>query len=128
MNKVLAILIASSLALTGCASNSNNLGSNSKLTTLKKDACDLWYARDTKSDKYMPYFTAIKFQEIAEQDASYNELSRSAFQLFELNYTPSMADTIKPLFLQSMAEVLRHCSSNNFNGITPSPEPSPSGS
>jgi hypothetical protein len=106
---------------TGCTSIFNGDNSDSKLSKLKKEACDSWYSRDTKIDKYMSYLTAIKFQEIAELDAKYDELSISAFSLFQLNSTSSLADTVKPILLKSSAELMRHCSSNNFTGFTPSP-------
>jgi hypothetical protein len=126
--KLILGLVVGSLIFTGCGSDNIEANSDSNLSKLKKEACSLWREKDTNTDRYMSYLAAIKFQEIAEQDSSFNELSKSAFILFSLNSTTTFADTIKPLFLESTSEVIRYCSSNNFLGFTPSPEPSPSGS
>ena len=126
--KVILGLIVCSLILTGCSGDNIDTNSDSNLSKLKKEACSLWSERDTNTYRYMPYLAAIKFQEISEQDSSFNDLSKSAFILFSLNSTATFAETVKPLVLESTAEVIRYCSSNNFLGLTPSPEPSPSGS
>ncbi len=126
--KVIIGLVVGSLILTGCGSDNSNMQSDSKLSSLKKEACSLWTKRDVGIYRFMPYLAAIKFQEIAEQDSSFNDLSKSAFILYSLNSTATFAETVKPLVLESTAEVIRHCSSNSFLGFTPSPEPSPSGS
>ena len=126
--KVILGLVVGSLIFTGCSGDNIEANSDSNLSKLKKEACSLWREKDTNTERYMSYLAAIKFQEIAEQDSSFNELSKSAFILFSLNSTTTFADTIKPLFLESTSEVIRYCSSNNFLGFTPSPEPSPSGS
>ena len=126
--KLILGLVVGSLIFTGCGGDNIEANSDSNLSKLKQEACSLWRERNTNTDRYMSYLAAIKFQEIAEQDSSFNELSKSAFILFSLNSTSTFADTIKPLFLESTSEVIRHCSSNNFLGFTPSPEPSPSGS
>ena len=126
--KIILVLVVGLLILTGCSGEKTDASSDSNLSKLKKEACSLWGERDTNSDRYMTYLAAIKFQKISEQDARFNELSKSAFILLSLNSTATFADSIKPLFLESTSEVIRYCSSNDFLGFTPSPEPSPSGS
>jgi hypothetical protein len=99
----------------GCSADSREENTDVDFTKLKSEACSLWVGKDSSVDRYMPYLAAKKFQQISEIDPQFTELSRAAFVLHSLNYSPTLADSVKPVLLTSVAEVTRYCSSNEFN-------------
>jgi hypothetical protein len=117
--------------LAGCSSNSSKVNSSDSIRELQKEACEEW-AEGISSNtfQWMPMATARKFQRIAEANSDYLQLSRAAFVLNSLNSSEIKynSDAIKTLFIESISEVTRLCTSDEFTSEKTSPSPSPSGS
>lgn len=73
----------------------------------------------------MTLSVAKQFQEIAEQDDRYTELSRAAFYLVIMGKSQNLLNELKPKWFESFAEVYRHCTSNEFLSFDPDATPSP---
>jgi hypothetical protein len=118
-----------SLLVSGCSTNPETIGAKTDINKLKRKACDDWaIARGTGTEP-MPLRVAILFQEIAEQDEKYIDLSKAAFYMAIIGKSENnLLNELKPKYFESIAEVFRHCTSNEFLNYVPSPTPSPSGS
>jgi len=117
--------------VAGCSSDASKVDSSDAIRELKKEACEEWAeAISYNTFQWMPMTTARKFQSIAEDNSDYLQLSRAAFVLNSLNSSEIKynSDAIKTLFIESIAEVTRLCTSDDFTSEKTSPSPSPTGS
>ena len=127
----MSLIGLTSLLLTGCANTAKDDDSGSAFSQLRSQACEEWAdGVSSASFQWMPFSAAKKFQQIAEKDSDYLQLSRAAFHLYTLNSTEIKysTDAIKKLYIESISEVTRLCTSDAFAPETVSPSPSPSGS
>lgn len=115
-----------SLSVAGCSSKTETLETNSILSELKSKACNDWATKTSASR--MTLDVAKLFQRIAEQDSQYVDLSKAAFYLYLTE--PSVGDLrdeLVPQYLESLAEVYRHCTSDAFLSLDSSETPGPEG-
>ena len=126
MNFILVskILIVS-LMVSGCSATAENMETKTDISKLKRQACDDWTNETKKAEASMTLSVAKQFQEIAEQDARYTELSRAAFYLVIMGKSQNLLNELKPKWFESFAEVYRHCTSNEFLSFDPDATPSP---
>jgi hypothetical protein len=126
MNFILVskILIVS-LMVSGCSATAENMETKTDISKLKRQACDDWTNETKKAEASMTLSVAKQFQEIAEQDDRYTELSRAAFYLVIMGKSQNLLNELKPKWFESFAEVYRHCTSNEFLSFDPDATPSP---
>ena len=126
MNFILVskILIVS-LMVSGCSATAENMETKTDISKLKRQACDDWTNETKKAEASMTLSVAKQFQEIAEQDDRYTELSRAAFYLVIMGKSQNLLNELKPKWFESFAEVYRHCTSNEFLSFDPDASPSP---
>ena len=118
------ILIVS-LMVSGCSANTESAATKIDISKLKRQACDDWAIDRKKNEGPLSLSVAILFQQIAEQDDRYTDLSRAAFYMASLSGSQNLLDELKPKWFESFAEVYRHCTSNEFLSYNPDATPSP---
>jgi hypothetical protein len=118
------ILIVS-LMVSGCSATAETMETKTDLNKLKRQACDDWATDRKKNEGPLSLSVAILFQQIAEQDDRYTDLSRAAFYMASLSESQNLLDELKPKWFESFAEVFRHCTSNEFLSYDPKSTPSP---
>lgn len=118
-----AILI--SLLVSGCSTNTESAETRIDISKLKRQACDGWLVGSQKIPGLVSFSVAILFQQIAEQDDRYTELSRAAFYLAIIGKSQNLLDELKPKWFESAAEVYRHCTSDEFLSFDPEATTSP---
>lgn len=132
MKNFTLILIVFALTLTGCSSSENyeqaiseTISTENNISILKRKACEDWAVESKKTEASMSLSVAILFQQIAEQDDRYTELSRAAFYMVTMGRSQNLLNELKPKWFESFAEVYRHCTSNEFLSFDPNVTPSP---
>ena len=126
--RLVSLIGLTSLLLAGCANTAKDDDSGSAFSQLRSQACEEWAdGISSATFQWMPFNAAKKFQQIAEKDSDYLQLSRAAFHLYTLNSTEIKysTDAIKTLYIESISEVTRLCTSVAVAPETVSPSPSP---
>jgi hypothetical protein len=96
------ILIVS-LMVSGCSATAETMETKTDLNKLKRQACDDWATDRKKNEGPLSLSVAILFQQIAEQDDRYTDLSRAAFYMASLSESQNLLDELKPKWFESFA-------------------------